>query len=308
MNLAQNKMIDIFIPSYHRPTNVKTAKYFVKNGYNPKHIHVVLDNATDDIAEYELEMNKLGCQIHIFDMQESIKNYDYVHRAYEHRRSTGQCINMIYDIAKDLDINFFVVMDDDTNGFEKRPFQVYDGIADFDDVINKFKAIKTLMIKHHIGSFALSQTGDMFAKFNTKLLRKKTMNTSFYLMPYIYKGRKGVLDNDTSEFVNIMNEGFFTGSFASGIVLKQTPSAQAKGGLTDIYNQTKLLSKSLVTPIQFPSCIYAEKQTRNGGRLHHKIKYRYLSPYLLKGKRNNLKWDAYPEDFPFTNTVKRNKK
>ena len=298
-------MIDIFIPSYHRPSNVKTAKYFIKNGYNPNKIHVVLDDAADDIEEYKTEMDKLKCKIHIFNMQSSIDNYDYVHKAYEHRRSTGQCINMIYDIAKSLNLNFFLVMDDDTNGFEKRPFQVYDGLADFSDVVNTFLAVKDLMIKHHIGSFALSQTGDMFARFNTKVLRKKTMNTSFYNMPYINKGRKGVLDNDTSEFVNIMNEGYFTGSLASGIVLKQTASAKAKGGLTDVYNQTKLLSKSLVTPIQFPSRIIAEKQTRNGGRLHHKINYRYLSPCLIKGKRNNLKWDAYPEDVPFTNIANR---
>ena len=100
-------MIDIFIPSYHRPSNVKTAKYFIKNGYNPNKIHVVLDDAADDIEEYKTEMDKLKCKIHIFNMQSSIDNYDYVHKAYEHRRSTGQCINMIYDIAKSLNLNFF---------------------------------------------------------------------------------------------------------------------------------------------------------------------------------------------------------
>tara|TARA_R100000781_G_C4017861_1_gene105988 strand:+ start:228 stop:356 length:129 start_codon:yes stop_codon:yes gene_type:complete len=29
-------MIDILIPSYHRPENIKTAKYFIKKGYDPK--------------------------------------------------------------------------------------------------------------------------------------------------------------------------------------------------------------------------------------------------------------------------------
>ena len=68
-----------------------------------------------------------------------------------------------------------------------------------------------------------------------------------------------------------MNEGFFTGSLASGLVLKQTSSATAAGGLTDLYNECKLLNKSLIVPIQFPSLCHAEKQKRNGGRIHHKI-------------------------------------
>ena len=43
-----SELVDVFIPSYHRPTNVKTAKYLVKIGYEPKKIHVVLDDETDD--------------------------------------------------------------------------------------------------------------------------------------------------------------------------------------------------------------------------------------------------------------------
>lgn len=80
-------------------------------------------------------------------------------------------------------------------------------------------------------------------------------------------------------------------------------SATQKGGLTDLYNECKLLNKSLITPIQYPSAIKAEKQKKNGGRLHHKINYRYLSPVIMKSDdgRDNIAWDTYDEDFPFTN-------
>ena len=75
-------MIDIFIPSYHRPNNIKTAKYFIeKIGYDPKKIHVVIDDATDDIEDYQKEVERLDCNLHIFNMDESIRTYDYVHRA-----------------------------------------------------------------------------------------------------------------------------------------------------------------------------------------------------------------------------------
>ena len=117
------------------------------------------------------------------------------------------------------------------------------------------------------------------------------------------------MDPDTSQFVGIMNEGLFTGSIADGLVLQQTPSAKQKGGLTELYNECKLLNKSLVVPIQFPSFAFAEKQEKNGGRLHHHIRSRYLFPKILKNtERDNISWDAYPEDGVFTNEPKRKNK
>ena len=280
-------MIDILIPSYHRPENIKTAKYFIKKGYDPKKIHIFIDDEADDRLEYKEETRKLGCNLIVFSMDEARERFDYVHRASKSRRSAGQARNMFYDFAKELNLDFYLVMDDDTTGFEIRPFGVYNR--------------KNFMKKHKIGVFGLSQTGDMFARTNTKLLRNKVMNTTFIDTRFIYRGERGVQDNDTSQFVGIMNEGYFTGSLASGLVLKQTTSAKASGGLTELYNECKLLNKSLIIPIQFPSLCYAEKQKKNGGRLHHKITNKNLSPKLIKGKRSNIAWDSYPEDVPFTN-------
>lgn len=73
-----------------------------------------------------------------------------------------------------------------------------------------------------------------------------------------------------------------------------------------MYNECKLYNKAMVTPIQYPSAIYAERQVMNGNRLHHRIRYRYLAPKLLKSKdRSNIAWDTYEEDYPFTNEPKR---
>jgi hypothetical protein len=299
-------MIDIFIPSYHRPDNIKTAKYFIKKGYDAKKIHIFIDDEADDRLEYKEEVRKLGCNLYIFSMDESRKRFDYVHRASVSRRSAGQARNMFYEFAKDLGIDFYLVIDDDTTGFEIRPYGVYNRMANIDEIQMVFSGVKDFMKRHKIGVFGLSQTGDMFARTNKKILRNKVMNTTFIDTAYIYRGERGVQDNDTSQFVGIMNEGYFTASLASGLVLKQTSSVSASGGLTDLYNECKLLNKSLIVPIQFPSLCHAEKQKRNGGRLHHKINNKHLSPKIIKGKRNNIAWDSYPEDLPFTNEPIRN--
>tara|TARA_R100000781_G_scaffold106674_3_gene70731 strand:+ start:1144 stop:2055 length:912 start_codon:yes stop_codon:yes gene_type:complete len=294
-------MLEVFIPSYHRATNIKTAKFLVQKGYEAKKIHIIIDDEAEDNLIYKEEVNKLGCNLHIFNMEESRRRYDYIHRPSKSRRSAGQARNMFYDIAKKEGIEFYLVMDDDTTGFEIRPYGVYRRMATIDELNLVYNSIKEFMQRQKIGVFGLSQTGDMFARTNTKILRNKVMNTTFIDTRFIYRGERGVQDNDTSQFVGVMNEGFFTGSLASGLVLKQTSSATASGGLTDLYNECKLLNKSLIVPIQFPSLCHAEKQKRNGGRIHHKINNKHLSPKLIQGKRSNIAWDTYKEDTPFTN-------
>ncbi len=308
MNDLINKLPPLFIPSYHRPDNLKTVKYFVGKGYLAKLIHVFLDSEADDVEEYEESCKQFGCNLHIFDMEEARARYDYVHRPSVSRRSAGQARNMFYDFAKKEGISFYMVQDDDTNGMEIRPHCKYLRLAEFEEIVYAFVLAKEFMQRKKIGCFGLSQTGDMFG-ITHELIRKKVMNVTFIDTRFMYRGERGVQDNDTSQYVSIMNEGFFTGSAAGGLVLKQTPSATAKGGLTDLYHECKLLNKSLVTVIQYPSAIIAERQVMNGGALHHKINYRYLMPKILRGdkKHDNIAWDRYPEDVPFTLEPKRRK-
>lgn len=300
-------MLDVFIPSYHRPTNIKTVKYLSKIGYDMKKVHVFVDDEADDIDEYRETANRYGFALEVFDMKEARKRYDYVHRASVSRRSAGQARNMFFDYAKEKGIVRYVVMDDDTNCFQYRVKGIYKAVATPTQVLLTFELVARFCEKHHIGLFGLSQTGDFYSNEVFEVLRKKVMNTTFYDTRFIYRGERGVQDDDTSQFVGVHNEGLFTGSIADGCCLQQTVSATAKGGLTDLYEECKLYNKAMVTPIQFPTAIRAERQVMNGNRLHHKINYRYLTPKLLKGKRNNIAWDTYPEDYPFTNEPKRSK-
>jgi len=301
--------IDIFICSYHRPHNVKTMKYLCGLGYPSDKIHVFVDSATDDIAEYEEEVvGRYKCNLHVFDMDEARARYDYVHRASESRRSAGQARNMFMDWATANGIDFYMVCDDDTSSFQIRPFGKYYKQANINDIVDTFLAVRDMMKKRKVGLFGLSQTGDIYSnEHDTHLFRRKVMNTTFVLLPYVYRGERGIQDDDTSLFTGVMNEGLFTGSLYSGLVLLQTLSATQSGGLTDLYNECKLLNKAMVTPLQFPSAIFAERQIMNGARIHHHVRYDNLFPKIIKGSpgHNNIEWDTYAEDIPFTNEPKR---
>ena len=143
-----------------------------------------------------------------------------------------------------------------------------------------------------------------WADFGFTTEKKETEKLSDVDARFVYKPERAVQDNDTSAFVGIMNEGYFTASIGYGVVLQQTSSATQSGGLTDNYRENKLLNKSLVCPIQFPSAIYANFQRSNGGRLHHIINNKYLMPRVMKvgeKDRSNIAWDTYPEDVVFRN-------
>jgi hypothetical protein len=300
-------MIDLFIPSYHRPDNLKTVNLFLRLGWEPSKITVFIDDETDDIGLYKVACENYGCNLHVFSMKEARKRFDYVHRPSVSRRSAGQARNMFQDYARVNGVDFYVVQDDDSSSFEIKRFGRNAGRGDGELVRSVFESIEKFMRKRKIGVFGLSQSGDYIGGENKYYFIRKVMNTTFYLLPYIYRGERGVQDNDTSQYVGLWNEGYFTGSCADGLILHQMPSATQKGGLTENYIENKLLNKSLVTVIQFPSAIRASKQIKNGGRLHHLITYRNLGPRILriKGGNDNIAWDTYPEDVPFTNEPKR---
>ena len=298
-------MIDVFIPSYHRADNLKTVKFLEKIDYDMKHVYVFIDDEADDRERYKAVAKQYGFRLVVFDMTEARKRFDYVHRASISRRSAGQARNMFQDYAKKKGIERYVVMDDDTKEFQFRVKGVYMHTASGETVKRTFEMIAEMMRRQRIGLFGVSQTGDFYGSLYLSMMRRKVMNVTFYDTRFIYRGERGVQDDDTSQFAGVLNEGLFTGSLADGINLQQTVSATAKGGLTDLYNECKLYNKAMVTHIQYPSAIRAERQVMNGGRIHHRIDYRYLAPKLMKGERNNIAWDTYPEDYPFTNEPKR---
>ena len=297
-------MCHIFIPSYHRPKNLRTVKYFRKIGWDMRYITVFIDDKTDDISEYEETASEYGFNLHVFDMEEARRKYDYVHRASQSRRSAGQARNMFQDYATEKDIDFYVVIDDDTQMFTS--YMQRHKLKDRDIIRRSFLAVEDLMRKRKIGVMGLPQQGDFLGGYKQALFIRKVMNTTFYLLPYVYRGERGVQDDDTSLFTGIINEGLFTGTIQHSLVLQQVQSATQEGGLTDLYNECKLLNKALVTVIQFPSAIFAEKQERNGNRVHHRIRYKHLGPVIIKGtkEQDNIAWDKWPEDYPFTNENK----
>lgn len=225
-------MIDIYVPSYHRPNNF-TLRYLQKIGYDMKKVTIFVDDGADDMDAYKVSCRMAGCNLAVFSLEEARKRYDYVHRANVLRRTAGQARNMFFDYAKEKGVDFFCVMDDDTTGFERKGVgrKAARGQATSDDIFRQMGETEQMMKRRKIGCFGWSQSGDFIGGENTYILRPKVMNMTFYLLPYVDRGERGVLDTDTSAFVGMMNEGFFVGSYGGGVYYIKGRVRMIKEGL-----------------------------------------------------------------------------
>ena len=296
---------NIYIPSYKRAGRNKTLNYFLAVGVPPEDITVVVDDQTPDLAEYRAEADETGTHLLVFDMERAIAEYDFVTLPNVARRTAGLARNQIWKSAKKNKKGIFVVLDDDTSGFEiKANTGDYLRMAKLEDIERAFSEVVEFMEKRRIGLFGLPQTGDFIGgqTRGNKVMMNKVMNTTFINPLLVQAGERGLLDTDTSQFLAVGVNGLFTGSTAWGLTLKQTPSAVSKGGLTEVYKDARLFVKSMMCPLQCPSAVSANYQPKNGGRIHHTIQSRYVNPKILRSMddRTNIAWDTYPEDTPIT--------
>ena len=109
---------DIYIPSYKRARRNKTLKYFLDAGVPPSGITVVVDDETPDLDEYRQEADETGTHLIVFSIAEARAEYDFVTLPNVARRTAGMARNQIWKRVKENGGGIYVVLDDDTSGFE----------------------------------------------------------------------------------------------------------------------------------------------------------------------------------------------
>lgn len=284
--------MNVYVISYKRPECI-SCRVMAALGFK---VIVVIDNESDDKEVYAEMCEKYGADLEVFDIKSERMKYDFVSLPNKVKRAAGMARNAVHDIARKRGEEIYCVMDDDTIGFEIKEGGRYERMANSEDVKEAFTKVARFMRTKRIGLFGITQTGDYIGMM-TNAWVPKVMNCTFVQTKYLYKGERGLQNNDTSQFVSVWSRGLMTGSLANGVVLKQRPS----GKYTEMYAAIKLLNKALIPVMQFPSAIIACRQIRNGGRMHHKIEYKYLRPMICKSElRDNIAWDIYPEDVCFT--------
>jgi len=142
----ENKDFAVFILTHGRPDNVKTLSTIKKAGYTGK-IFFIVDNEDKTVHKY---IENFGAEsVKVFDKKYYADNVDEGNN-FDNMKVIIHARNACFDIAKDLNIKYFVQFDDDYYYFGYRYLtgaKIIKNIdAVFDSMIEFYKTttIKTI--------------------------------------------------------------------------------------------------------------------------------------------------------------------
>lgn len=278
----KNKNFCAFILSHGRADNVITVKSLKKCGYDGR-IIIVIDDEDQTANKYYNNFD----DVVMFSKKEIAKKFDQFDN-FDDRRSIVYARNACFEIAKKLNIKYFIQLDDDYKDFEYRYVlgdklkykQVHNLNYVFDKLIN-------FMSKTSIISIALSQGGDFIGGSQNKFaknggLKRKAMNSFICSTdrPFKFSGK---INEDVNTYLNLGSKGklFFTTHLAS---INQKDTQTNLGGMTDIYLKSGTYIKSFYSLMCSPSSVRIKSLNGNNKRLHHSISWKNAVPTIIDPK------------------------
>lgn len=273
----------IFILSNGRANNVKTVNTILREGYTGKW-YIICDNEDSQLQQYK---NNFGCEhLLIFDKLVESKRSD-TFDTIEQRNTVLFARNVCFDIAKKLNLKYFLELEDDYTIFRSR---LYDGnklasieIMDMDSII--LEMLEFLDLSGAL-TVAFAQTGDLIGGIGSKVykerLTRKAMNSFFCRVdrPFKFLGR---MNDDVNAYTSLGSVGnlFFT---IADITLEQGGTQSNKGGLTDMYLQFGTYVKSFYSVIVCPSCVKISDMGQTQKRIYHTINWENTVPKIISDR------------------------
>lgn len=273
----------IIILSHGRADNVKTVKTLKKCNYTGKW-YLLLDDEDEQIEKYK---NNYGKEhIVIFSKDEAAKKFDIMDN-FIGRGVPTFARNMLYKVARQLELNYFLELEDDYMQFVQR-YEINKQlktryVTQFDQLIDIY--IKFLDISN-AKAVCFCQGGDLIGGLGSMVfkqqLTRKAMNAFFCKTdrPFKYYGR---FNDDVNTYIEEGKKGklFFT---TRDIALYQPQTQTNPGGITDAYKQYGTYVKSFYSIMLRPDCVKVSSFGVNHKRYHHKIFWKYAVPKIISDK------------------------
>jgi len=259
------------ILSHGRPDKVETIKSLRTRGYTGR-IIVVADDQDPTLDQYR---QNFGDDLMVFCKQDYADNTD-PYDNFERMDSPLWARNASFDIAKNLGLKTFVMLDDDYYWFgirgKHQPL-----MKNLDDV---FQAMSDFVMIPDVTTISFSQGGDHIGGFDGRVrLKRKAMNSFFCAVdkPFKFESR---LNDDVSTYVVLGARGnlFFT---ITNLQLDQSDTQSKEGGLTQSYLDFGTYVKSFYSVMSAPSCVTIKSMGEHHHRLHHSVKWRNAVPLII---------------------------
>lgn len=273
----------IMILSHGRADNVKTVNTLKKSGYTGKY-YIIIDNEDSQSDRYIENFGKE--HIIIFNKEEIGKTFDIMDN-FSGRGVPTFARNAFHKIAKDLNLTYFLELEDDYFCFRQR----YDDngvmktryVTDFDALINPY--LEFLDVSGAV-CVAFAQTGDFLGGLGSTVwaqqITRKAMNSFFCRVdrPFQFFGR---FNDDVNSYVENGKRGmlFFT---TRDMCLDQPQTQLNEGGITNAYLQYGTYVKSFYSVMLCPSCVKISEMGNTHRRIHHSIDWNLAVPKIISDK------------------------
>lgn len=272
----------ILIISHGRPDKMKVLHALKKVNYTGKY-YIIIDDEDDTAEEY---YRLYGDKVIMFKKSELDGTFDIMDN-FDGRSVPVFARNVLYKIAKDLGLKYFLELEDDTKDFVYR-FVSKDlklssrKVLDFDSICN---AMVTFLEESNADVVAFIQGGDLLGGWDRNLWKskvvRKAMQTFFFKVdnPIYFEGR---FNDDVNMYLQQGKIGKLVMSIRD-ICLITEETQKVGGGITEMYQKYGTYVKSFYSIMLRPDCVKIWGMTSFSGnrRLHHIIDWDSAVPKII---------------------------
>lgn len=264
----------VFILCHGRPNYNDTYRTLKRSGYSGK-IFIICANLDSKNVEY---IRLYGYEkVFIFNKPWAALESDAMNN-FGDMRATLFVRNASFNIARELGLDYFLVLDDDYGSFCHKREECERTSKRLDEVFSWFVEY---LINTPIKSIAFSQGGDHIGGYKPdKMYKRKAMNSFFCLTSRPFKFY-GTMNDDVNMYATNGMRGDIYLTFYP-FMLHQAISQQNVEGLTEIYQKYGTYVKSFYTIMCTPSSSIIRLMGEKNPRLHHAIKWANAVPCIIR--------------------------
>lgn len=270
----------VFILSHGRADRVYTYTALRDQGYTGP-VYVVVDNADSQVAQYQATF---GDQVIVFDKAYAATLVDSGDNFNDHR-SPLYARQMVYTLARERDIQWFLVLDDDYRYFQ---FRINEHLEYAETTITDLDRVFAAYLEFYqsipAATITMAQSGDYFAGKDSKIaelaLVRKAMQTFFCSTDREFPWMSRLNDDVTTYCVN-GNRGLLFLTVPLCTVKPGHATQQNPGGITEAYLDYGTYVKSFYTVMYGPSYAVVSDWGQVHRRLHHRINWDQAVPKIL---------------------------
>lgn len=281
--MRSDRAFAVLILTHGRPDRVWTHATLRKHGYTGR-IVLVIDDMDKTGEQYRAAF---GDDVVMFDKRAAAGITDAMDNL-GNMKAVVYARNVTWDIARNLGLTHFLVLDDDYNrfGYVFGPSFRY---LDKGPITKRLDRLFNLTLDYldetSITCLAWAQGGDFIGGGENSLLsdglkpHRKLMNTFFCRTDRRFDF-SGTINEDTTAYVMHGAKGVLFLTYL-GLRVWQHETQTNAGGLTDIYLQLGTYVKSFYTVMAAPSCCVVRQMGTTHPRLHHGVSWRHAVPKVV---------------------------